>query len=203
MESDRIIRNNITVSGMVQRVGYRHIVQGIARKNRITGCIRNLLGYDVQIIAEGSIDDISKFKSEIKVQEYPVQVDSLEITEEDPTGEYQYFEVIRGSPDEELAERFDTAIAILGRMEKKQDLSLGMHKDSISLQKESIGLQKETIGLQMDTISLQKETLDEVKGIRQDLHKTLNQEIAEMREELREMRAALIQAGIMRTAVSL
>ena len=176
MEIDQFVRNNIIVTGAVQQVGYRHLVLGIARKNHITGCIRNLKGYDVQIIAEGKTGDIAQFKSEIKIHEYPVYVNSLEIAEEKPTGEYQYFEVVQGSPEEELAEWFDTAIAILGRMEKKQDQSLGMHKESISLQKETIGLQKETIGLQkdtiglqMDTLSLQKETLEEVKGVRQDL----------------------------------
>jgi acylphosphatase len=158
MESDLIIRYNIIVIGAVQQVGYRHIVQGIARKNHITGCIRNMKGYDIKIVAEGRSSDIAAFKSEIRIQEYPVLVESLEMTEEPSTGEFQFFEIIRGSPDEEFAERFDTAIAILSRMEKKQDLSVG-------LQKERIDLQKETIGLHMDTISLQKEILEEVKGI--------------------------------------
>jgi len=41
-----------------------------------------------------------------------------------------------------------------------------------------------------------------VKGIRYDLDKTLTSEIAEVKGELREIRSALIQAGIMNSARS-
>lgn len=232
------------ISGTVQRVGYRHLIQGIARRHHITGCITNLEGYDVQIIAEGKPDDIARFKTDIRIQDYPVFVESIVVSEEPFSGEYSFFEITRGSPEEELAERFDTAIGIFSRMEKKQDVSIDLGKETVSLQKESLSLQKETlslqketlslqketlslqketitlqketlstqnktlslqhdtISLQKDTISLQKETLEEVKGMRQDLNKTITQEIAEVKEELREIRSALIQAGIMRTVHS-
>ncbi|PKL59671.1 MAG: hypothetical protein CVV33_06635 [Methanomicrobiales archaeon HGW-Methanomicrobiales-4] len=223
MECDETIRLNILVRGTVQRVGYRHLIQGIARKHHITGQITNLEGYDVQIIAEGRYNDLSRFKTDIKIQEHPVYVESIEVLEGAYTGEYSYFNVVRGTPEEELAERLDSAIAIFSRMEKKQDYSiglqketlglqnetivlqketLGLQKDTIGLQKETVGFQKETLGLQRETLGLQKETLGEVKGIRQDLNKTLTQEIAEVRIELREMRSALIQAGIMKSVHS-
>lgn len=47
-------------------------------------------------------------------------------------------------------------------MEKKQDITLDFGRE---------------------TISLQKETLGEVKGIRQEINKTLTQEITEVRDE--------------------
>lgn len=188
MVDDETQRLSIFVKGNVHRVGYRHLVQEIARKNHITGTIENLEGYDVFIIAEGTPDNLSRFTEDIRIQEYPVCVESIEVTREESTGEYPYFIIVRGTPEEELAERFDSAIAIFSRMEKKQDYS--------------IGLQKETIGLQKETIELQKETLDEVRGLRQDFSKTLTQEIAEVRIELREVRSALIQAGIMKGNLS-
>ncbi|MDD1729848.1 MAG: acylphosphatase [Methanospirillum sp.] len=209
MDNERSIRWNMLISGTVQRVGFRHIIQGIARRHRITGCVKNLEGYDVQIIAEGNSEDLSHFKDEISIQDYPIYVENIDVCEESFTGEYSYFEITRGTPEEELAERFDSAIAIFSRMEKKQDIAIdlgretvSLQKESLSLQKETLSLQKETLSLQNDTISLQKETLHEVKGIRQDLNKTLTQEIAEVKEELREIRSALIQAGIMRYAHS-
>ncbi len=204
MDNARLTRLNMHISGTVQRVGYRHLVQNIARKHNITGSIKNLEGYDVQVIAEGSPEDLKSFKIAIKNCEFPVYVDFIESTEEKHTGEYSYFEVIRGSPEDELAERFDSAIAIFSRMELKQDNALEMHKESISLERDTIGLQKETLVLQKETIELQKETfvlqketLNEIKGTRSDLDKILNREIIEMREDLREMRSALIRAGIM------
>jgi len=195
MEADSLIRLNLRIIGNVQRVGYRHIVQNIARKHNITGRIENLEGYDVRIIAEGRSADLDRFKKDIRIFEYPVNVESIESSEERYTGEYSYFQIIRGSPDEELAERFDSAIAIFQRMEKKQDIALDMHKESLSLQKKTLSLQEGTIGLQ-------RETLDEIKGTRSDLDKILNKEISEMRQELREIRSALINAGIMHAAGS-
>lgn len=233
MDNERSIRWIMLICGTVQRVGFRHIVQGIARRHHITGCVRNLEGYDVLITAEGNPEDLAHFKDEIQIQEYPISVDRIDISEAPFTGEYSYFEITRGSPDEDLAERFDSAIAIFSRMEKKQDIAidlgretvslqkeslslqketlglqketiglqketLGMQRESVGLQKETMGLQKDTLTLQNETISLQKETLSEVKGIRKDLNKTLTQEISEEKEELREIRSTLIQAGIMK-----
>ena len=188
MDPDQLLRYNMQVSGTVQRVGYRHIVQNIARRHNITGVIENLEGYDVHIIAEGKVKDLDAFMISIKITEYPVNVEDIRYIEEEYTGEFTYFKVIKGSQDEELAERFDTAIAIFSRMEKKQDIALEKHDESISIQKE--------------TLTLQKETLTEVKGMRTDLDKHMSKEISEMREELKEIRTALINYGIMTSAKS-
>jgi Acylphosphatases len=216
MDSHTFSRYSIQVSGAVQRVGYRHIVQNIARKLHITGYIENLEGYDVHIIAEGRVDDLDAFIQAIRNVEYPVEIEEICTVKEDYKGEYSYFTVIRGSPEEELAERFDTAIAIFSRMERKQDISLEKHDTSISLQGKTIDLQEKTIGLQEKTIGLQektnslqektiglqRETLTEVKGMRSDLDNHLNKEISEMRMELKEIRTALINYGIMNAAKS-
>ena len=134
MDSHKLSRYSIQVSGSVQRVGYRDIVQNIARKFNITGCIENLEGYDVHIIAEGRIEDLDTFIQAIKIIEYPVHVDEISTEKGEYTGDFSYFMVIRGSPYEELEERFDTAIAIFSRMEKKQDIALEKYDKSISLQ---------------------------------------------------------------------
>lgn len=176
MESYKLSRYSIQVSGTVQRFGYRHIVQNIARKLNITGYIENLEGYDVHIMAEGRVNDLEAFIKAIRIVEYPVEVEEISTVEEEYSGDFSYFKVNRGSPDEELAERFDTAIAIFSRMEKKQDIALEKHDKSISLQ---------------------EETLTEVKGMRTDLDNHLNKEISEMRIELKEIRTALINYGIM------
>ncbi len=160
MDFSQLIRLNMRIIGTVQRVGYRHIVQNIARKHNITGTIENLEGYDVRIVAEGTRKDLEAFKEAIKISEYPILVECIESSEEPYLGCFSYFQVIRGSPEEELAERFDSAIAIFSRMERKQDQALEMHKESIGLQQETLGLQKETISLQKETLGLQKETLE-------------------------------------------
>jgi len=90
-----------------------------------------------------------------------VEVEEISTVEEEYSGDFSYFKVNKGSPYEELAERFDTAIAIFSRMEKKQDIALEKYDKSISLQEETLKLQKETM-------TLQEETLTEVKGMRTD-----------------------------------
>ena len=141
MDFSQLIRLNMRIIGTVQRVGYRHIVQNIARKHNITGTIENLEGYDVRIVAEGTRKDLEAFKQAIKISEYPILVECIESSEEPYLGCFSYFQVIRGSPEEELAERFDSAIAIFSRMERKQDQALEMHKESIGLQQETLGLE--------------------------------------------------------------
>lgn len=77
MDVHPLSQYSIQVSGMIQRVGYRHIVQNIARKFNITGYIENLEGYDVHIIAEGHRNDLDAFIEAIRIVEYPVQVEDI------------------------------------------------------------------------------------------------------------------------------
>ena len=101
----------------------------------------------------------------------------MEIFEEPCTGEFSYFEIVRGSPEHELAEQFDSAIVIFSRVEKKQDIAFDYGMETIHLQQGTLSLQKDTRSLLHEGISLQKETFGEVKGILQELDKILNPEI--------------------------
>jgi len=44
----------------------------IARKLNISGRIRNIKPYDVEIIAEGEKEDLKKFIEEIKIRKFPI-----------------------------------------------------------------------------------------------------------------------------------
>lgn len=193
--SNHPIRYTILVKGYVQRVGYRDIVEQIARIHHLTGYVQNLKGYDVCIVAEGSGSDLEPFTRDIIITRNPIHVDSIDVHEEPATGEYPYFEIKRGSPDEELGERFDSAVKILTRMEEKQDLM-------INLQEKTLGLQEKTIIRLEKSIEIQEETLKEIKEGRKDLDKSINRDDSEIKIELREIREALIQAGIMKPVKS-
>lgn len=43
MSNERPIRLNKLIYGTVQRVGYRHLVQGIVRQHRITGISKGIM----------------------------------------------------------------------------------------------------------------------------------------------------------------
>jgi len=191
----------ITVSGEVQRVGYRDRVAKIARYYHITGRVRNCEGYDVEITAEGREEDLEEFISAIRITEEPIHVEAIEILPGVVEGKWKYFEIQRGEPNEELGERLDAALIYLVRIDsnskrsieiseqilEKQDAML-IKQDSM-LQKQDVGLgkmdsmlfkqdgmlQKQDAGLEkMDTmIHLQKDTIHEIQETHQDFKDTL------------------------------
>jgi acylphosphatase len=118
------VRVIIIAKGEVQRVGYRDVVERAARKMKLTGNVSNLKPYDVKIICEGDNKSIDSFIELITLKEYPVIVEHMNVKFEDATGEFEYFEIIRGDMTEELGERLDMANAKLTLMIGKQDVMI-------------------------------------------------------------------------------
>lgn len=69
-------------------VSWISVVQGIVLHRHITGSIRSREGDDVQVIAGGLPADPVQFKLSITIEEYPMQVEIIDISEEPYTGEY-------------------------------------------------------------------------------------------------------------------
>ena len=219
-----LIRSRYIIHGDVQRVGYRDVVQKLAIKNGIKGEVRNLEDLDVQIIAEGTKEAISHFSNVIYIQDFPINVESIETREEPYTGEFRTFKIIRGDTGEEMAERMDTAIQHLNligkysktaadnsttliemmhtsldkqdRMLEKQDQMLQKQDQMIEKQDQMIGKQDQMIGKQDDMISVQHETVDEIKGLRKDSKSYLEKEFSEIHKRLHSIENALNDAGI-------
>ncbi|MBS3068191.1 acylphosphatase [Candidatus Micrarchaeota archaeon] len=100
----------ITVYGRVQRVGYRDAVAEIARKLGIKGTVKNLEDeVSVEIIAEGEDNKLGEFVKLINIKDHPIEVEKIEVKEEKTTGQFKYFKITRGEPNEELGERIDVA----------------------------------------------------------------------------------------------
>jgi len=142
----------IIAKGEVQGVDYRGKVFKIARKLNITGFVENIKPYDVRIIAEGEKENLDNFVEQIKIEEHPILVEEVDVTFEEPTGEFEYFEVKRGDMTEELGERLD-----LARDEMKK-----LHQ----AQKDTLGKQDVMIGKQDETISILKSGVDETREFR-------------------------------------
>jgi acylphosphatase len=126
---DMQIRAVIIASGDVQRVGFRDIVEYIARKMKVVGFVENIKPYDVKIVCEGDKETIDSFVEKLKIKKYPVNVEQLDMIIADATGEFTYFEIKRGDMTEELGERLDTANANMIGMLQKQDLMIETIKD--------------------------------------------------------------------------
>ena len=218
-------RINIIASGEVQRVGYRDFVTKIAKKNNITGIVRNCPGYDVEIIAEGNEQDLEQFVSQIKIQKDPIFVESIKIEPGTYEGKWKYFEIQRGSPDEELGERLDAAIVYLVRIDSnsrrsveigelmlekqdqmldkqdqmldKQDQMLDKQDQMLDKQAQMLDKEDQMLDKQDYQISRQKGTIQEIQEMRSDLKDSLQVRYQNIEQQLHEIQTILKNAGMM------
>ena len=123
------IKAVIIARGEVQRVGYRDVVERAARKMKLTGIVENVKPYDVKIICEGNKTSIDSFIKLIDIKEHPIDVEELEVSFEDATGDFDYFEIKRGNITEELGERLDIANDKMKQMIEKIDDNTSILKD--------------------------------------------------------------------------
>jgi acylphosphatase len=87
-----MMRMTAIVKGRVQGVGYRYFVTDCAAETGVSGFVRNEPDGAVLVVAEGKGDTLEKFIRMIQAERDPViRVDSLEITESKPTGEFRGF----------------------------------------------------------------------------------------------------------------
>jgi acylphosphatase len=133
MKAMQQIKAVIIARGEVQRVGYRDIVERAARKMKLTGIVENIKPYDVKIICEGNKISIDSFIRLIDIKESPIEVEELEVSFEDATGEFDYFEIKRGDMTEELSERLDIANSNMKQMNEKQDVMI--EKQDVMIEK--------------------------------------------------------------------
>ena len=190
-------RINIIASGEVQRVGYRDFVTKIAKKNNITGIVRNCPGYDVEIIAEGNEQDLEQFVSQIKIQKDPIFVESIKIEPGTYEGKWKYFEIQRGSPDEELGERLDAAIVYLVRIDSNSRRSVEIGELMLDKQDQMLDKQDQMLDKQDYQISLQKGTIQEIQEMRSDLKDSLQVRYQNIEQQLHEIQTILKNAGMM------
>jgi len=116
-----LVGRKIKIKGIVQGVGFRPFVYGLAIKHHITGWVKNSSA-GVEILANGQETDISLFSQSLQSQSPPLsKVDSVSIEEVD-AGMFSGFEILQSeslpgefnpvSPDMSicddcLQERFD------------------------------------------------------------------------------------------------
>ena len=171
-----------TAQGRVQRVGYREHVYNETFERNISGYVMNLKNGEVEIVAEGSEQDLRDFINEINVIRRPIAVRSFTIRWEEATGEYADFEIIRGEIQEETFERMDYAGNLLHSMDMKFDRMLDKQDQTLQVGKE--------------TLQVGKETKEEIVGLRSDTRRHLDDEFGDIRRELVSIKEALVRAGI-------
>ena len=81
------------VHGRVQGVSFRYHTQQIAQSLGITGWVRNLSDGTVEVLGEGTSDQLHDFTTFLHQGHPPARVDSLMITEHEASDEYQSFQI--------------------------------------------------------------------------------------------------------------
>ncbi len=88
-------RWSLLVSGLVQGVYYRASTEAEATRLGVNGYARNLPDGRVEIVAEGSEDQLEELRRWCEVGPPAAQVDSVTVTEQAPTGEFRSFGIRR------------------------------------------------------------------------------------------------------------
>jgi len=184
--------------GDVQRVGYRDEVERVARELGITGYVENLKPYDIRIVAEGDEEKLKLFVERVKIRKYPIFVESIEVSWQDATGEFSFFEIRRGEWTEELFERLDAAGRLLYRTVELGERSVELGEKNVGLSEAILGATKEESEKTRSVIKGESErTREEIRLLRIDLREYIEESLKEIRVKILEMENALRKAGIM------
>ncbi len=161
-------RITLTVSGNVQKVGYRAKVVDTARELGLTGFVENLDDGRVKIVAEGDAEALELFRKRIDIKNTLINVSEIVPEYSEATGEFMDFE--KKVKEGELHERADTAVEYLKKLIDvtvqgnnaligKQDQMLVKQDEMIEKQDQMIGKQDEMIEKQDQMIGKQEQML--------------------------------------------
>ena len=87
------VARRFVVSGRVQGVGFRYFTQDTARREGVTGWVRNLPDGRVEALAEGDADAVTRLERALRTGPHGARVDRVYVDDEDPTGKYATFSV--------------------------------------------------------------------------------------------------------------
>lgn len=87
-------RYNVYYSGDVQGVGFRYTACRLAQMVDITGFVRNLPDGRVQLVAEGPVDQLDRFLSDL-ASEMGGYIHSRQLDKQEPTREFSSFSLRR------------------------------------------------------------------------------------------------------------
>ncbi|MGB3944151.1 MAG: acylphosphatase [Methanothrix sp.] len=199
----------ISVSGRVQKVGYRSKVIALARDMRITGWVGNLPDGRVEVVAEADAAALDRFVSALKVKNALIDVSDIEVERQDATGEFKAFSklVDEGETDarldrsaELLKELIDVTRFGFSDLGQKMDKMLDKQDETIMaikgidskmdrmLDKQDQMLDKQDIMIdkQDQMLDKQDETTGEVRGLRSDMKGNIDMRLERIETALKE-----------------
>ena len=194
-------RVEIIASGRVQRVGFRDLVEKIAQDLGLSGTVENQKPYDVRIVAEGEEGALQAFVEGLKVERGQIRVRDLEVRWSEATGEFPYFQILRGDWHEELGERFDVAVGLLYRSIEIGEENLALGRENVAIGRENLAIgrmmldkQDQMLDKQDQMLDKQETTISILRNIKEDTSEigAIKEEVSTARYEARREREEII-----------
>jgi len=201
-------RVEIIASGRVQRVGFRDLVEKIAQDLGLSGTVENQKPYDVRIVAEGEEEALQAFVEGLKVERGQIRVRDLKVRWSEATGEFPYFQILRGDWQEELGERFDVAVGLLYRSIEIGEENLALGRENVAIGRENLALGRENVAVGRENLAIgrmmldkqdqmldkQETTISILKNIKEDTSEmgAIKEEVSTARYEARREREEII-----------
>lgn len=88
------IRRRVVFSGQVQGVGFRATTAGLAHGFAVTGFVRNLPDGRVELVAEGTADQMDEFVNAVH-REMDGYIAAAQASDATATGEFSGFRIAR------------------------------------------------------------------------------------------------------------
>jgi acylphosphatase len=88
------VRVRVFAGGRVQGVAYRFYAEKFAARLDVTGWVRNLPDGRVEILAEGSGENVETFLDRLREGPSLARVESFDVRRELSTGEFRDFRVV-------------------------------------------------------------------------------------------------------------
>lgn len=88
-------RIRITVSGVVQGVGFRYYTYRTANKLALAGYVKNKKDGSVEVVVEGDKSKLLKFVEELRIGPPGSAVENFHINWEDPKNDLNEFRILR------------------------------------------------------------------------------------------------------------
>jgi len=200
-------RLTATISGRVQRVGYRAKVLSLARELSLTGFVQNRPNGQVLLIAEGDTEDLERFACALQIKNALIDVQNIESEFTKGSGAYSSFRKITGP--EEVGERLDDGIEILKELvigvreiaANVNNLTVITTKGFENLNKKMDGMldkQDQMLDKQDQMLDKQDTTITEIQGMRGDILCHLDQRLERTEDSLakpKELEAAFQEKG--------
>jgi acylphosphatase len=171
----------ISVYGKVQMVGFRDYVFEIATKLEIKGYVKNEKNPSlVTIVAEGEEKVLNEFVNEIKKAKKPIIIKEIKIKEGKATGEFEYFDIIRDDPTQEIVERIEMGRVVLFSMLEKHDRMLELQGKMLEKQDKMLELQEKTI----EKLDRMNKKLDRIDKKLDKIDTTINTKFEELNNNI-------------------